>query len=43
MPAFASPSTIPDLKMSGSNSFMKIMESPEAIKKAMIQAAGGKE
>lgn len=33
----------PDLKMSGSNSFMKIMESPEAIKKAMIQAAGGKE
>jgi hypothetical protein len=33
----------PELKMSGSNSFMKIMESPEAIKKAMIQAAGGKE
>lgn len=33
----------PDLKMSGANSFMKIMESPEAIKKAMIQAAGGKE
>ncbi|BAN34648.1 hypothetical protein SCD_n00807 [Sulfuricella denitrificans skB26] len=33
----------PDLKMSGSNSFMKIMESPEAIKKAMTQAAGGKE
>lgn len=35
--------SFPDLKMSGSNSFMKIMESPEAIKKAMIQAAGGKE
>ena len=33
----------PDLKMSGSNSFMKIMESPDAIKKAMVQAAGGKE
>jgi len=35
--------SFPDLKMSGSNSFMKIMESPEAIKKAMVQAAGGKE
>lgn len=33
----------PDLKMTGQNSFMKIMESPEAIKKALIQAAGGKE
>lgn len=33
----------PDLKMSGANSFMKIMETPEAVKKAMILAAGGKE
>ena len=33
----------PDLKMAGANSFMKIMESPEAIKKALTQAAGGKE
>jgi hypothetical protein len=33
----------PDLKMSGANSFMKIMESPEAIRKAMVAAAGGKE
>lgn len=33
----------PDLKMSGANSFMKIMESPEAIKKSMVAAAGGKE
>ena len=33
----------PDLKMSGANSFMKIMESPEAIRKAMVVAAGGKE
>ena len=32
----------PDLKMAGANSFMKIMESPEAIKKAMVAAAGGK-
>ena len=43
MPAFVSPLTIPDLKMSGANSFMKIMESPEAIRKAMVEAAGGKE
>ncbi|MDD5240190.1 MAG: hypothetical protein PHG47_00550 [Sulfuricella sp.] len=33
----------PDLKMSGSNSFMKIMESPDAIKKALTVVAGGKE
>ncbi|MDD5330531.1 MAG: hypothetical protein PHX38_11025 [Sulfuricella sp.] len=33
----------PDLKMMGSNSFMKIMESPEAIRKALAVAAGGKE
>ncbi|MCE5181085.1 MAG: hypothetical protein LLG15_04720 [Betaproteobacteria bacterium] len=33
----------PDLKMSGANSFMKIMESPEAIRKALVVAAGGKE
>jgi hypothetical protein len=31
----------PDLKMMGSNSFMKIMESPEAIRKALVVAAGG--
>lgn len=33
----------PDLKMTGQNSFMKIMESPEAIRKALVVAAGGKE
>lgn len=33
----------PDLKMAGANSFMKIMESPEALRKAMVVAAGGKE
>lgn len=33
----------PDLKMAGANSFMKIMESPEAIRKALAVAAGGKE
>ncbi len=33
----------PDLKMMGANSFMKIMESPEAIRKALAVAAGGKE
>lgn len=33
----------PDLKMAGANSFMKIMESPEAIRKALVVAAGGKE
>ncbi|MHB1619896.1 MAG: hypothetical protein ACYCTY_07945 [Sulfuricella sp.] len=33
----------PDLKMVGQNSFMKIMETPEAIRKAMVAAAGGKE
>lgn len=33
----------PDLKMAGANSFMKIMESPEAIRKALALAAGGKE
>jgi len=32
----------PDLKMAGQNSFMKIMESPEAIRKALA-AAGGSE
>ena len=33
----------PDLKMAGQNSFMKIMESPEAIRKALVSAAGEKE
>jgi len=33
----------PDLSMMGDNSFMKIMESPEAIRKALVVAAGGKE
>jgi hypothetical protein len=33
----------PDLKMAGQNSFMKIMESPEAIRKALVAAAGGTE
>ena len=33
----------PDLKMMGANSFMKIMESPEAIRKALVATAGGTE
>lgn len=33
----------PDLKMAGVNGFMQIMESPEAIRRAMVIAAGGKE
>lgn len=33
----------PDLSMMGANSFMNIMSSPEAIRKALVQAAGGKE
>jgi hypothetical protein len=32
----------PDLSMMGSNSFMNIMSSPEAIRKALVEAAGGK-
>lgn len=32
----------PDLSMVGSNSFMNIMSSPEAIRKALVKAAGGK-
>lgn len=32
----------PDLKMMGSNSFMKLMPSPEAIRKALSEAVGGK-
>ncbi len=32
----------PDLSMMGENSFMKIMDSPEAIRKALVAAAGGK-
>ncbi len=31
----------PDLKMMGNNSFMNLMSSPKAIKKALQQAAGG--
>lgn len=34
--------SFPDLSMMGSNSFMNIMSSPEAIRKALVQAAGGK-
>lgn len=34
--------SFPDLSMMGSNSFMHIMKSPEAIRKALTQAAGGK-
>jgi hypothetical protein len=32
----------PDLSMMGSNSFMSIMDSPDAIRKALTLAAGGK-
>lgn len=32
----------PDLKMMGDNSFMKLMPSPEAIRKALTEAVGGK-
>jgi hypothetical protein len=34
--------SFPDLDMMGKNSFMNIMKSPEAIRKALTQAAGGK-
>jgi hypothetical protein len=34
--------SFPDLSMMGSNSFMNIMKSPEAIRKSLTQAAGGK-
>jgi len=34
-------SSFPDLSMMGSNSFMNIMKSPEAIRKALTRAAGG--
>ena len=34
--------SFPDLSMMGSNSFMTIMDSPDAIKKALTLAAGGK-
>ena len=33
----------PDLKMVGENSFMKIMEAPESIRKTLLMAAGGTE
>jgi len=32
----------PDLSMMGDNSFMNIVESPEALKKALTKIAGGK-
>ena len=35
--------SFPDLSMVGANSFMNIMSSPEAIRKALVKAAGGKE
>ena len=35
--------SFPDLSMMGANSFMNIMKSPEAIRKALALAAGGKE
>lgn len=35
--------SFPDLSMMGKNSFMNIMKSPEAIRKALVQVAGGKE
>lgn len=35
--------SFPDLTMMGDNSFMKIMESPEAIKKALAYTAGDKD
>jgi len=34
--------SFPDLSMMGNNSFMNIMKSPEAIRKALVQAAEGK-
>lgn len=34
--------SFPDLSMMGSNSFMNIMKSPEAIRKALAATAGGK-
>mgnify|MGYP001608865981 FL=1 len=34
--------SFPDLSMMGDNSFMNIMDSPDAIKKALTLAAGGK-
>ena len=35
--------SFPDLSMAGANSFMNIMQSPEAIRKALAQAAGDKD
>lgn len=35
--------SFPDLSMMGPNSFMNIMSSPEAIRKALVKTAGGKE
>lgn len=34
--------SFPDLSMMGSNSFMRIMDAPEAIRKALTLASGGK-
>ena len=33
--------SFPDLSKTGNNSFMKIIESPEAIRKALTKAVGG--
>jgi len=33
--------SFPDISMMGSNSFMNIMKSPEAIRKSLTKAAGG--
>lgn len=33
----------PDLSMMGDNSFMRIKPAPEAIRKALLKTAGGKE
>ena len=35
--------SFPDLSMMGENSFMRIMESPDAIKKALAYTAGDKD
>ena len=35
--------SFPDLSMMGANSFMNIMSSPEAIRKALMMTVGGKE
>ena len=34
--------SFPDLKMTGQNSFMKIMDAPDAIRDALALTVGGK-